>query len=375
MANSNSRILYLVGRYPELSETFIQREIDGLRKRGLCIQVMGTIGHPWTLSPAGAIRLGTAPIAVYRELQQTTPGVGQKTIAHALARAIAVASRAAGTTHIHAHFLGFPSLVAFCVSRLLSIPYSLSAHAHDIYVVSTPEEIVRAATFRTTCTQRNMDYLNRLYPCAPFELVRHGMSIENVKRVDTVQGQGQCRILGVGRLVEKKGFVHLVRACQILKERAESFSCNIVGSGPLLPELKREIAALDLLEDINLLGALPQHRVQEEYRQADVLVVPSVIASNGDRDGLPNVILEAMSSGLPVIATDAGSIPEAVRDGGTGLLVPQKNAGAIADQIQRLNAHPKLRESLIDASYNLIESQYRASVWLEKLHALFLASA
>jgi glycosyltransferase involved in cell wall biosynthesis len=152
--------------------------------------------------------------------------------------------------------------------------------------------------------------------------------------------------LSVGQLKHKKGLHDLLDACRILVERGLSFDCQIVGEGPLRGELTARIAELDLRSRVRLLGVLPHDAVVEKYREATIFALPCVTGPDGDRDGIPNVILEAMAMGLSVVSTRHSGIPEAVEDGRTGLLVPPGAPGQIANAIARLLENGLLRERL-----------------------------
>jgi glycosyltransferase involved in cell wall biosynthesis len=153
-------------------------------------------------------------------------------------------------------------------------------------------------------------------------------------------------LLAVGQLKHKKGLHHLLDACRILVDRGSSFDCEIVGDGPLRGELTARIAELGLRSHVRLLGALPHEVVVERYREASIFVLPCVTGPDGGRDGIPNVILEAMAMGVPVVSTRHSGIPEAVQDGRTGLLVPPGDAEQLAGAIARLLDDGALRERL-----------------------------
>jgi glycosyltransferase involved in cell wall biosynthesis len=279
--------------------------------------------------------------------------------------------RAKHAQHLHAHFLGIPALVAYCLSRELGIPYSLTAHAHDIYVDGCPECVIRNAVFRTTCTLSNQRYLSARYPDSPFELVRHGIDAAQYSGPRSSYRDGIFRILAIGRLVEKKGFEHLIDACALLRGGGVPFSCTLVGKGHLETSLREKIAQLGLEDTVSLVPFRPHAELRTYYLRSDVLVAPSVVATDGDRDGLPNVILEAMASGLPVIASDAGSIPEAVRDTQTGLLVPQGDARALANALMRVQHDHVFCANMSGRALELVRTEFSEEVWLRRLQCLF----
>jgi methionyl-tRNA formyltransferase/glycosyltransferase involved in cell wall biosynthesis len=285
-------------------------------------------------------------------------------------KAAAIARRYSRVDHLHAHFLGAPALTAYYLACLLQIPYSLSAHAHDIYAETTPSLVLTKASFRTTCTKSNVQFLAEKEPSAPFTLVRHGIDARYYAGVRT-PAPGLCRLLAVGRHVEKKGFQYLVDACAFLQSRGFSFHCKIIGEGPLLDQCRHRALAIGVKDIIEFRRFLPHDELQRAYLDSDILVVPSILAADGDRDGVPNVILEAMATGLPVIATDAGAIGEAIEHRRTGLLLPQMDAAAIAKAVSELWSDPRLRESLIEAALQDVRLKWDAALGLDLLEEAF----
>ena len=365
------RVLYIVGGYPVRTETFVEREIQALRTMGLAIEVssldstrvlqglLQVFRRPrTTLSLGATVRSDPFPSS----LRRTTS---------AILRSNCLTGPVLGMDHVHAHFLGLPATVAFCLSRLTGMTYSLTAHAHDIYAEETPEVVLREAVFRTTCTETNRRFLAEKHPDVPFELIRHGLDPAPYEGRPEARKPGPCRILSVTRLVEKKGLEYLVEACRLLSERDLEFECRIVGEGPREADLRNLIDRCGLVHRVQVCGSLPHEAVIQEYHKADVLVAPSVVAGNGDRDGVPNVILEAMAAGRPVIASDAGSIVEVVRDGETGLLVPQRDPAAIAECVSRLWKEPDLKNALVRRARQFVQTEYEPERWASILYDRF----
>jgi glycosyltransferase involved in cell wall biosynthesis len=257
--------------------------------------------------------------------------------------------RQAPCDHIHAHFVDRAATVALVVSRLLDIPYSVTAHANDIYVNPVLlEQKLSAAKFVATCTAYNKEHLSQVdgvHLNGKLHCIYHGLDLE-----DYQPGSRDCRekvlLTAVGQLKEKKGFSYLLKACRLLKERGYVFSCQIIGEGPLRGELERQIGAFSLGEEVILRGALPYEEVMREYNGSDIFVLPCIIGANGDRDGIPNVILEALAMELPVVSTRHLSIPEVIEDGVNGLLVPPADETALADVLAKLLNDFGLRISL-----------------------------
>lgn len=361
-------LLYIVGEYPSVTETFVEREVVGLRQLGLDIEVR-TLGSIGCGQACRSLLRRPKTVALLRECLKDSPSMLRR-LTGALARSAHIASDAQGIRHIHAHFLGLPATTAYFLSQMLEAPYSITAHARDIYVESTPDIVVRNAHFRTTCTQTNCAFLNARHPGAPFVLVRHGIDPNQCTHERKRQSHGPRRLLAVGRFVEKKGFPYLLRACRHLRDEDFSFTCTLIGDGPERQALCAESGRLGLGSQVYMPGFLPHHEVIRHYQEADVLIVPSVVARDNDRDGVPNVILEAMASGLPVIATDAGSISEAVHNERTGLVVPQYDPKALAQAIKRLGQCGSLANQMAHAARLLIETEYKSSKWLREMYRL-----
>ena len=177
-------------------------------------------------------------------------------------------------------------------------------------------------------------------------------------------------MLAVGRLIEKKGFADLVRACSLLHGDGFSFRCRIVGKGELEAELRALIAELGLEEQVELAGPIPREQLLDVYPRASVVVAPCVIGADGNRDGLPTVLVEAMALGVPVVATDVTGIPELVENGRTGLLVPQHHPEALAAAIRRVLAEPAWAESLVRAGRARVEREFDLEANVARLRAL-----
>jgi glycosyltransferase involved in cell wall biosynthesis len=243
--------------------------------------------------------------------------------------------------HVHAHFADRAAIVALVASRLLGLPYSLTAHANDIYVEPTLLAVkISEASFVATCTGYNAAHLARAAAVgSDVACIYHGLDAQQYLP-DAALRRGRLLLLAVGQLKEKKGFAYLIEACQILRADGHEFSCEIIGDGPLRDELEAQIRDSSLEETVALRGALEHHEVIAAYREAAVFVLPCVTAADGDRDGIPNVILEAMAMELPV------GIPEAVADGETGLLVPPRDAAALAAALADLMSDGDYRHRL-----------------------------
>jgi colanic acid/amylovoran biosynthesis glycosyltransferase len=222
-------------------------------------------------------------------------------------------------------------------------------------------EKMDAAEFVVTCTAYNRDYLARnIGSKTPVFLSYHGVDFETLP-TPTFGPRSGLAVLAVGRLVEQKGFRHLVEACAILAGSGRSVQCRIIGEGPLRESLAHEIERRRLGALVALEGVRPLAAVFDAYRQSTVLCVPSVVAGDGDRDGIPNVIIEAMSQGIPVVASDVSGIPEIVRDGRSGWLVPPADPAALARAIAEVADRPEEVASRTAAAHQLIREQFDAN--------------
>jgi glycosyltransferase involved in cell wall biosynthesis len=279
-----------------------------------------------------------------------------------LAVALADAVDAAGDVrHLHAHFAHGSATVAWLAATITGLPFSFTGHAKDVYSPAlNPAGLlgrkIAAARFVVTCTAANREHLLTMANGTPVHLAYHGL---NADFAALVSGGGprppspegpppsQLRVLGVGRLVPKKGFDTLVEACALLRDRGVGFEAVIAGeAGEHLPEVRRRIRRLGLQDVVALAGPRSQAELYDLYRQAGVFCLPCRVLADGDRDGVPNVLVEAMACGLPVVSTPVSGIPELVRHQTNGLLVPPDDPAALADALQRLAADPKLRRRL-----------------------------
>ena len=236
------------------------------------------------------------------------------------------------------------------VGRLLDKPYSLSIHAgHDIFVnpILLAEKIL-GARYVATCTAYNKTYLeNFIGQNLDYKVshIRHGLDLTKYQPQPLISS-GRPKILSVGRLSEKKGFVNLIRSCRILKDQGYDFTCYIVGEGPQGPELTDLIKQLSLEDTVILLGTLSHEEVIENYKQATLFVLPCIKSKDGDMDGIPNVLAEAMAMQLPVVSTDLYGVSELVDDQVNGLLTPPEDDDALAAAMARLLEDPALRKKL-----------------------------
>ncbi len=274
---------------------------------------------------------------------------------------------------IHAHFASFPTDLAQQLAHVLELGYSFTAHAHDIYA-DGPDltEKIAGADFVVTCTGFNHEILtSQKSNGTPIHCVYHGLDLRQWPFLPRKSLSEPLSIVSVGRLTSKKGHAYLLRAVHELVQQGIEVNCHLLGDGPLRAELEAEVAELGIGKEVVFHGHVPQEALSSWYQKAGVLVQASVIAGNGDRDGIPNVLLEAMASGLPVIATEVSGIPELVRDGETGILVPQRDSARIAGALLHLLEHPEIYQSISQRGRGWIEEAFgidRATEQLLELH-------
>lgn len=373
------KIAYIMSRFPKLTETFILFEMGALEQQGVAVELypllreQASVMHPeaaaWVerahyqpflsrpilraqlrfllrdprryLGALAAVlrgtfgslnfffgALGIFPKAVYFAQQMQIDGV----------------------RHVHAHFANHPSVAAFVIHRLTGISYSFTAHGSDLHMDRHMlREKVAEAAFVVPISSYNREmivaesgerYRDKV-------LVIHcGVDTSVFQPAERAAGAGPLSIVCTGTLHEVKGQTYLIEACRLLAERGVDFICRFVGDGPDQATLQAQIARAGLQERVLLLGRRTREEIAALLRDSDVVVAPSVPTKSGKREGIPVVLMEAMASGVAVIASGISGIPELVEDGVSGLLTPPRDAGAIAEALARLQADPQLRQRL-----------------------------
>jgi glycosyltransferase involved in cell wall biosynthesis len=333
--------------------------------------------------PRGLAR-ATARAARQAVRDRRTPLSGPRKIyIKELVQAIALADRVLqqpDVRHLHAHFAHGTTTVTWHAATIAGLPFSFTGHARDIYA---PElnphgwlrRKLRAARFAVTCTEANVAHLKRIAPEAEVHLVYHGLNADFAKLVRELAPakpqNGALRVLGVGRLVAKKGFDVFVDACAELRRRDVPFEALIVGQDDKHGDVVRErIAAHDLGDRVALPGPMSQDELLREYRRAGALAMPCRVLEN-DRDGIPNVLVEAMAAGAPVVATGVSGIPELVHHEVNGLLVKPDDPAALADALIRLHEDRELAARISDAGRRTVHERFDGDRLAHKLAELF----
>jgi glycosyltransferase involved in cell wall biosynthesis len=383
LLDQHAEVAYVLKVFPRFSQTFVLSEILAHEQAGLPLNIFSmrlsddTRFHESLArvqSPVRHIQKPTGKAYDFlAELQAThalMPSVmdviarSPWVIASDVQQAMAVARivREQRIRHLHAHFGTIATTVSRLAAAMAGISYSFTAHAKDIFHESVEEEDFRSkledAAAVVTISDYNLGHLAAEYPSVKDRLVRidNGLDLEQFNYRDPADRQPL--VLGVGRFVEKKGFEYLVEACVDLSARQPGVRCEIIGAGELEGALKSQIESLGVSGSVRLLGPQPQDEVRRKLREASVLAAPCVLASDGDRDGLPTILLEAMAVGTPVVSTDVTGIPEILEDGVTGLAVPQRDASALAAACRRLLQDPGLRKELSVRARALVEERF-----------------
>jgi glycosyltransferase involved in cell wall biosynthesis len=399
------KIAYVVMKYPALSQTFIAREMAGLAAQGLEIEVHPCLDFRAGEEQPGVVRAGSWPKVVMQGLIGAVREIGRRpsllwrglrllwryparsaegwfmTFWGALfAFARVDVFRRDGVNVIHGAWATAPATAAMVLGELCNAPFSFGAHAYDLHrhggdPLLAPK--LERARFVHTTTQANVESLRARFPGRRAEIVlaRRGLASLPALRESRPAGD-TLHILSVGRLVEKKGHLHQIAACRELARRGVPFHLKIIGEGPLRAKIETAIADAGLGNSITLEGALAQPEVEAAYANwADVFWHTGIVDAQGDRDGLPNVIPEALSHGLPVISSAAGGAAEAIHDGETGLLADPPDSQALADAVTRLAGDPALRNHLGANGRRWVEQNFLVEINTRLLAGAFRAAA
>jgi glycosyltransferase involved in cell wall biosynthesis len=281
-----------------------------------------------------------------------------------------------GIRHVHASF-AHTAGVALIISSLLRIPFSFSAHAVDIYArnrILIPLKL-RRAKFVVTISNYNRSYLSKLAGNTDAQrkihIIRYGVDVSAFSPQPRRGESATPLILSIGRLVEKKGFPYLIDACRILAERKYKFHCQIIGEGPQRHSLEDQIRRNRLSEQISLLGVVFQEKVKDYLSNAEFFVLPCVVCVDGDRDGIPNVLIEAMAMEAPVVSTRVSGIPELITHGVEGLLVPERDEKALADAMALMLDDRSTRNRMGQAGRKRVEADFDISKTSTQLGEIF----
>lgn len=398
------KIAYFVSRYPHPYQTFIRREINEMAAQGAAITVFPVIGacerdgsaadisstsiiYTGFLSPiifaSSCIMLAAAPRACLSLLALVIAGTWKSPVNLLKSLAVFPKSlhlarllREGNFDRIHAHWSTHPATAAMIASELSGIPFSFAFHAYDIYStrILIPEKIEKASAVVFNC-RYTLDYLRRIYPGTDekkFHLVYNGIDLDRFRMRKSKAPADIPLILAVGQLVPTKGFEYLIEACRLLNAEGRRFKAVIIGEGPQRTFLQ-DLISRNGMTNARLAGRLPEKEIIEHLGMAAVFVMPAVDPAHGSHDGLPNVVMEAMASGVPVVASDVFGIPEAVENNVNGLLVPERDPAAIKNAITRLLDDTGLAGRLASAARQKVEATFDIHSNCSMLFSLFKA--
>jgi glycosyltransferase involved in cell wall biosynthesis len=334
--------------------------------------------------PVGLMRATGQALAQAVRARRSVFALPRKLYVLELLRAVDLADRIDGAgdvQRLHAHFAHGTTTVTWLTSTITGLPFSFTGHAKDIYTDElNPRGLLRrkldAASFVATCTDANRQHLTSLGSPTPVHVVYHGLNADFERLVAAgVQREtpSHVRLLAVGRLVRKKGLDTFVDACAILRARGVEFGAVIAGeSGDHEADVRARVEAGGLADRVTFLGALTQDELYDEYRRATVFALPCRVLEDGDRDGIPNVLMEAMACGVPVVTTGVSGITELVRDGESGLLVEPDRPGDLADALHRLVKDPSLAQQLSERGRRTVSAKFDASASAATMAALLI---
>ncbi len=387
-------VAYIFERYPVLSQTFLRREVAGLRDQGIRVQIHSLLppnaadlahqveGVPvdtfhWWEAAALIVALPRELLRdpallrdgwrLYRRYRPTNPENFWSTVWAAIfAVCRANRLRRHKPDVIHGVWATAPATAAAILGRLCGVPFSFGGHAYDIYRHGGDaflEPKLRAASFVHTTTNAAANYLRERAHGAPVKIVlaRRGLDQLPPKPVRDSSTTRPVRLLSVGRLVAKKGHIHQLAACALLKSWGVLFEARIVGDGPLHDDLRQKIDHDGLHDLVSLTGPLPPQQVDEQYLWADIFWHTGIVDAEGDRDGIPNVIPEAFARCLVVISSRTAGPMEAVTHEVTGLLAEPSNPTELATAVKRLAENPKLRQQLGESGRHWVEQNFLIS--------------
>jgi glycosyltransferase involved in cell wall biosynthesis len=426
------RVAYVLKGYPRLSEVFITSEIHRLEQLEVPIRLFVVkaadeeVQHdvvsrvkaepsylpepsslsatrllPWLGANIGTFRPALARVAVRRPLgtaKAATMAFAQavrarrgffaaprKLYLKELLQAVALADellRARDVRHLHAHFAHGTTTITWLAAAITGLPFSFTGHAKDIYTEDlNPAGLLRrkinAASFVVTCTEANRRHLQALGSKTPVHLVYHGLNSDFERLVSSVPDRvpaPRIRLLAVGRLVRKKGLDTFVDACALLRDGGLDFEAVIAGeSGDHEAEVRRRVLAAGLADRLTFLGPLTQEGLYEQYQRATLFALPCRVLDDGDRDGIPNVLMEAMACGVPVVTTNVSGITELVHHEENGLIVPPDDPTRLAAEILRLTDDSVLASRLGEAGRATVSTRFDAGLMAVRMAGLVAA--
>ena len=395
----------VLGQFPSTSETFILREMRQLERCGFPIVPLSLLPAEEGQVHADAADLGGRTLYRSRLLTGTsflrqmqaflryptgyagavlyvlrhalgTPSAARELLSSLITAADFAAQlpRKTSLAHVHAQFCSVPATVGLVLAELLSITFSMSCHARDIFTGESRlmDLKLSEAEFAAVCTEHGRDRLRRTHPLTAGEkvqLIHHGLDLSEFMP-PLQRPEEPIIVLSVGRLVPKKGFDILLRAAALAKAQGTEFELHIVGDGPEKDDLNRLAGGLGLRDSVVFHGRLTLQQVIPLYETAHAFAMASVVTEDGDRDGIPNVLIEALAMGVPTVATKTGGIPEIIIDEQTGLLAQPGSPGDLAEKLERILSDSQLRETVRKEGRRKVSIDFDIARNIERLAAL-----
>lgn len=409
MKYSKKRVMYLAPEVPALSATFVYNEIFHFQELICPVQIVSvhrphspanekvqqrlgnSITHLYESSRGACLksvlrRLFRHPLRFLRAficllkdmaslgvVSRTAAGIGYRFIYAAL---LAEEMERQEVDHVHVHFAHVPGDLAMYASLMTGIPFSLTGHANDLYERGwlLKQKVRRSAFFATISEFNRRALIGMGCDGEKIEIVRCGIDQTDFQyRGEQRSTNEQLRIGSLGRLVPKKGFHTLLESCASLKEQGIDYVLEIAGDGPLLDALQSQADSLDLGGQVKFMGALPHNQVSEWMKSLDVFALACCEDENGDVDGIPVVLMEAMAIGVPVITTDVSGLPELVKHGETGLVGQPEAAAGIVELLRQISSSDDLREELAKKAKAHVDQEFTIQANVEKLGELIFS--
>jgi len=276
--------------------------------------------------------------------------------------------------HIHCHFAKENVKMAYVLNQIIKIPYTFTTHAYDIFIESNKDikKWADGAKKVITISNYNKKYMNENFGVDEdkIEVIHCGIELDKFRSVD-YNKSNKLNILSIARLVEKKGIRYLIEACKILKEKGICFNCNILGDGKLKKEFQKLVNLYNLNRNVNFKGCVTQEEVLREFKKCVVFSLPCVEAKNGDKDGIPVSLMEAMAMEIPTISTDITGIPELIEDGANGIVVPQKDSKALAEAIIKIKDDKDFAENIRKQGRKKVIAKFNIKKNIKKVMKIF----
>ena len=400
-----AKIAYIMSRFPHLPETFILREMIAMEMQGWEIALYPLIAQdqpvvhaeaqawlkrahclPWLsldIQAANLRLLAARPrrfvslwFRVVWENRASLKFLLRAVILFPKAVRMAEQMQQEGISHIHAHYATHPALAAWLIHELVGISYSITVHAHDIFVEKAMLATkLQDAAFIVAISDYNREYLTRqigISSAKKIHVVHCGIdpAIYKAHAHPPVSSE-PLEIISIGSLQPYKGMRYLIEACALLRARGLPFHCRIIGDGEEMPGLQRMIVDRKLELYVDLMGALTQAEVARLLPDAHCYVQPSIVTPSGKMEGIPVSIMEAFASGLAVVATEISGIPELVHPGVTGYLVPPADPPALADALTTVYRNPVESARMVKAGKALVAKEFNIDHSARQLSALF----